>query len=103
MIMNWLSLSITFNVVMIFAIVFIIKTMGSTIIDFELEKMKLIDTLIIRERQLMAEKMARITTTSKPAIDTKTMSLLVLAVNNPNENEARSAAMQVCKRLKKTL
>jgi fucose 4-O-acetylase-like acetyltransferase len=101
--MNWLSLSVAFNVIMVVAVVVIIKAMGDTIIKFELEKLKLLDKLVLAERQLMAEQMRRVTTVSKPSIDSKTMSLLVLAVSNTNENEARSAAMQVCKRLKKKL
>lgn len=37
--------------------------------------------------------------TSDKIFDTQTKQLLALAMNNSNPNEARNAAMQVCKRL----
>lgn len=38
-----------------------------------------------------------------PTFDSKTSSLIRLAVSNPNENEARSAAVQACNRIHKQL
>jgi hypothetical protein len=38
-----------------------------------------------------------------PTFDTKTSSLIRLAVSNSNENEARSAAVQACQRIHKQI
>lgn len=63
----------------------------------------------VQELQLagsMALDMMRVLDKAKPPtpkLDQQTTSLIKLAVGNSNENEARSAAMQACKRLSKQI
>jgi len=104
--MNWLYLSAVFNLVLAIVSLLLFRGVKNLFVRHVKEELRLKEIIIIREQQLMGEKMKVITSmaaSSKPILDTKTKSLLDLALNNPNENEARSAAMQVCKRIKKTL
>jgi hypothetical protein len=104
--MNWLTISIAINVVLTLIVIAAIKWNIEFLSSSVKEELRLKEVVIIREQQLFAEKMRNLTTKTliKPAsLDETTSKLLALALNNTNENEARSAALQVCKRIKKSL
>lgn len=68
------------------------------------DNIRLFTRTSVVEHQLLSYQRSPLSiTTTKLKLDVKTTSLLHLALNNTNENEARAAALQVCKRIKKTL
>lgn len=104
--MFWFYLSVGGNVALVVIIFSLFRSFHNVFNESLQKQFELKKQIILQERMLIAEKMRTATAIAAPTpqpFDSKTMSLISLAVNNPNENEARSAAMQVCKRLKKTL
>lgn len=55
------------------------------------------------ESQLHYEQLLQKNNYNKITVDTKTYSLVMLAVNNSNDNEARAAAVIACKKLIKLI
>lgn len=58
------------------------------------------DALIAHREAIIA---ARMPNAPSPMLDDQTKALVRLATSNPNENEQRSAAMLVCKRLREKI
>jgi hypothetical protein len=102
---NWIVFSVTFNIILFFWAVISTRNNISLISQNVLLKAR-IDDLILRGK-LAAELMKESTSllSKKPAhsFDQRTVSLIRLAARSSNENEARAAAVQACKRIDKTL
>lgn len=58
---------------------------------------------LVLQVALEREKGRALTVPIRGAIDAKTQSLIRLAVSNPEEEEARNAAVSACRRLKKAM
>lgn len=98
--MEWLVASAALNLVLIVVASLFFKAIK----NIALENLRLRDRLIATERKLIAENLLR-TTMQVPkepeAFDSRTNDLLKLAVRSNNEHEARTAALQACRRIYK--
>src|SRR5574339_1291335 len=82
---------------------FLFVTLGKVAQENQQLRMKLLDyqgkEISFRINSMLLNSKAE----AKPKLQKTTEQLLVLAVKNTNENEARAAAVQACKRIHKEL